>query len=271
MDKKLKELDRILTDMSSFVVAFSGGVDSTFLVHRASKLKKVRFAALTITTPYVPGREINEAREFCTAHSIDHSVIEVPFPESIRHNPVERCYLCKKELFGAIRKYAADNNYNFVADGTNADDFLDFRPGIKALKEMAVRSPLQEAGLTKNDIRHASESAGLETWDKPSNACFLTRIPYDTVVTDNDLRKIAPAEQYLFEKGFFGARVRIHGDIARIECMPGYLGRIVNDPHRDQIIENLKKIGFRFISLDLEGYRTGSMNPEGKHHEQEGT
>ncbi|HVN59368.1 MAG TPA: ATP-dependent sacrificial sulfur transferase LarE [Bacteroidales bacterium] len=262
MHKKLKKLDNILHGMESFVIAFSGGVDSTFLVHRASMLKKIKFSAITIVTPYVPKKEIEEAIEFCTAAGVSHSVIEVGFPEAVRHNPVERCYLCKKELFQSVRDYSVANGFKYIADGTNHDDSLDFRPGIKALREMEVRSPLQEAGMTKQDVRDASSEAGLSTWDKPSNACLLTRIPYNTLITDEDLKKVEMAEQYLFEKGFVGTRVRIHGDAARIECMPGYLSKLVNNPERELIVGNLKKIGFRFISLDLEGYRTGSMNPE---------
>jgi uncharacterized protein len=263
-DNKVKLLESILKEMNSFVIAFSGGVDSTFLLHRASRMKGVKYTAVTIRTPYIPEREINEASEFCREYNIRHEVVDLPFPEGIRENPVERCYICKKKLFGHLKEFAEKNNFRYIADGTNSDDRGDYRPGLKALTEMGIRSPLMEAGFTKQEIRELSHLDGLPTWDKPAYACLLTRIPYDTIVTESDLRKIEEAEQYLFEKGFYGARVRIHGDIARIECMPGYLDKIVNHPHREQLIGKFKKIGFRFISLDLEGYRTGSLNPDKK-------
>ena len=262
LNKKLENLDAVLKDLKSFVIAYSGGVDSTFLLHRASEQKKLKVAAVTIRTSYIPKREIDEAAEFCNTNGINHIILDVSFPEEIRHNPIERCYLCKKLLFAQIKSFADKNGYNYIVDGTNADDNDDFRPGLKALAEMGIRSPLMESGLVKHEIRELSRKAELPTWDKPAYACLLTRIPYNTIVTENDLKMVEKAEQFLFEKGFPGTRVRIHGDVARIECMPGYINKIIQEPERDHIIENLRKIGFRYISLDLEGYRTGSLNPD---------
>lgn len=263
-ENKSNKLDNILKELKSFVVAFSGGVDSSFLLHRANAIGNINVLGVTIRTPYVPKREIDEAVEFTTTYGINHKIIDVSFPEIIRHNPVERCYLCKKALFGKIMDYAKDNGYKYVADGTNADDMGDFRPGLRALKEMEVRSPLYEANLTKQEIRELSHKAGLPSWDMPAMACLLTRIPYDTEVSDGMLGMIEQAENQLLEKGYPGTRVRVHGDIARIECLPGYIEKIISDPDREKIVSNLKQIGFRYISLDLEGYRTGSMNPEMK-------
>jgi pyridinium-3,5-biscarboxylic acid mononucleotide sulfurtransferase len=261
-DNKSKKLDSILTDLRSFVIAFSGGVDSSFLAYRAKKLDRIRMIAITIRTPYMPDREIDEAKEFADSHGITHKIIEVDFPEIIRHNPRERCYLCKKTLFSRIAGFASENGYQYILDGTNTDDTGEIRPGLKALKELSVRSPLAEAGLTKKEIRELLLKEDLSIWDKPAMACLLTRIPYETRVSAGMLRMIERAEDFLFEKGYPGTRVRLHGDVARIECMPGYLSKIINDPEREQIVANLKEIGFRYISLDLEGYRTGSMNPE---------
>jgi uncharacterized protein len=264
LNRKLENLDTILKDLKSFVIAFSGGVDSTFLLHRASILKRLKIAAITIKTPYIPKREIDEAVEFCATHGIDHTILDLSCPEEIIYNPLDRCYLCKKLLFSHIKTFAEEHNFRYIADGSNADDNGDFRPGLKALEEMGIRSPLMESGLVKHEIRELSRKEGLPTWEKPAYACLLTRIPYDTKVTENDLRMVENAEQFLFEKGFPGTRVRIHGDVARIECLPGYLSKIIQEPERDHIINNLKKIGFRYISLDIEGYRTGSFNPDTK-------
>jgi pyridinium-3,5-biscarboxylic acid mononucleotide sulfurtransferase len=261
-DQKSLKLDSILKDLNSFVVAFSGGVDSSFLLHRAHTVRKSGIIAITIRTPYIPSREIDEAIEFTHSFGIKHKIIDIPFPEMIRNNPIDRCYLCKKTIFTDLLNFAKENNYKFVIDGTNADDTGDFRPGIAALKELGIRSPLLEAGLTKKDIRELSRKADLNIWDKPAMACLLTRIPYNTVINEEAIRLVEEAENMLFELGYPGTRVRLHGDLARIECMPGYIEKIIHNPDKESIISNLKKIGFRYVSLDLEGYRTGSSNPE---------
>ena len=260
--QKSSKLDTILKDLNSFVVAFSGGVDSTFLLHRAHKVRKSAIVAITIRTPYIPSREIDDAVEFTRSFGIKHKIIDIAFPEMIRNNPIDRCYLCKKAIFTDLLSFAKKNNFQFVVDGTNADDTGDFRPGIKALNELGIRSPLLESGLTKQDIRELSQEADLDIWDKPAMACLLTRIPYHTEVNEGVLRLVEDAEIMLLELGFPGTRVRIHGDLARIECLPGYFEKIVRNPQKEQIISNLKKIGFRYVSLDLEGYRTGSSDPE---------
>lgn len=259
---KLNKLNSILKGLNSAVVAFSGGVDSSFLLYKAHKIKKSGIIAVTIKTPYIPDREINEATEFTQKYGIKHKILSISFPEIIRHNPVERCYLCKKTLFAQIVDFAAQNQYENILDGSNSDDTGEFRPGMKALKEMGIRSPLLESGLTKNEIRELSHREGLNIWDKPAMACLLTRIPYNTEIKPEMLKMVEEAENILFEAGYPGTRVRIHENVARIECLPGYIDKIILDHLREHIVANLKRIGFRYVSLDMEGYRTGSLNPE---------
>jgi uncharacterized protein len=261
-EQKSSKLDSILKNLNSFVVAFSGGVDSTFLLYRAHAIKKSAVMAITIRTPYIPYREIEEAIEFTSSFGIKHKVIDIAFPENIRSNPPDRCYTCKKTIFSDLLNFAEENKYQFVVDGTNADDTSLYIPGITALKELGIRSPLLESGLTKKDVRELSREADLDVWDKPAMACLLTRIPYDTEINEGTLKLVEEAENMLLELGFPGTRVRIHGDLARIECMPGYIEKIIHNPDKEHIISSLKKIGFRYVSLDLEGYRTGSSNPE---------
>lgn len=261
-DNKRDKLDSILKELKSFVVAFSGGVDSSFLLYRAHALKKLDIIGVTIRTPYIPRKEIDEAVEFAKAYGINHRIIDLSFPETIRNNPLDRCYVCKKTLFSELLSFARNNGYKYVIEGTNADDPGDFRPGLKALRELDIRSPLLEAGLTKKEIRELLRQEGLSVWDKPAMACLLTRIPYNTQVSESMLKMIEQAEYFLLDKGYPGARVRVHGDLARIECLPGYFEKITQNPDKELIINNLKKIGFRYVSLDLEGYRSGSSNPE---------
>lgn len=263
-EDKTGKLDSILRDLKSFVVAFSGGVDSSFLLHRAGSLNLPQVLGVTIRTPYIPEIEISEAVDFAHTYGIKHRIINLPFPESVRENPPERCYICKLTLFNELIAFARANGYDHVIDGTNADDAGEYRPGLKALSELSVRSPLMESGLTKADIREISRREGLPVWDKPAMACLLTRIPYNTEIREDVLRMVEKAERFLSDNGFAGARVRIQGDIARIECDPVNFERLIHKPERELIIRHLKTIGFRFITLDLEGYRTGSFNPEKK-------
>lgn len=264
-ENKRDKLDNILKELKSFVVAFSGGVDSSFLLHRANSLKKLDFIGVTIRTPYIPASEIEEASEFARTFGINHHILDLPFPESVRDNPPDRCYICKKTLFNELIAFAANNGFKHVVEGTNADDTGTYRPGLRALSELEIRSPLLEAGLTKKEIREFLHSEGLSIWDKPAMACLLTRIPYNTEVSEGALRMVENAESYLFEKGYPGTRVRIHGDLARIECLPGYFEKIIGNNEKEDIINNLKKIGFRYVSLDLEGYRSGSSDQVIRH------
>lgn len=259
-DRKSEKLNTILSELDSVVVAFSGGVDSSFLLHRANILRLSDVMAVTVRTSYIPSREISDAEDFAGKRGIRHNIINLDFPETIRHNPGNRCYLCKKTIFSELMAFAERNNLKHVIDGSNADDSEDYRPGLRALRELSIRSPLMEAGLTKQEIRELCKKEGLDVWDKPAMACLLTRIPYETPVSDKMLRMIEAGESLLFESGFPGSRVRIHGDVARIECMPGYIEKFIQKNIRDQVVSELKKIGFSYVSLDLEGYRTGSTN-----------
>jgi len=260
-ENKSEKLTKILSEIESAVIAFSGGVDSSFLLYIADKIKKDAVTAVTIRTPYIAAREIKYAVEFTEKLGINHKIIDVDTPLIIKNNPVERCYHCKKALFNYLIDFAKNNNYKTILDGSNADDTNDFRPGMKALKELGIRSPLLEAGLSKNEIRELLRKENLDVWNRPSMTCMLTRIPYNTEIKDETLNMIEEAEEILFKKGYPGTRVRVHEDVARVECIPDYIEKIITDPDRKQIVANIKKLGFRYVSLDMEGYRTGSMNP----------
>lgn len=260
-DDKLEKLAGILNSAGPAVIAFSGGVDSSFLLYMAHKIQAGTIVAATVRTPYMPSREIEQATQFAGSYGIRHHIIDIDTPAVIANNPDDRCYHCKKAIFTRIAGFAKSTAAATIFDGSNSDDLNEYRPGMKALRELQVRSPLLEAGLTKNDIREHLRREGLGIWNMPAMTCMLTRIMHNTPVTPEMLRMIEESEDCLCAKGYRGARVRVHGDVARIECPQELVEKICEATERKQIVEKLKHAGFRYITLDMEGYRTGSMNP----------
>ncbi len=258
---KTNNLKTLLADMGGCVIGFSGGVDSTLLFAVAAEVLGQRVLAVTATSETYPVRELNEARELATRIGGRHRVIvseELDIPE-FRHNPRNRCYYCKHELFGKLRAIADQEGLPHVLDGTNLDDRGDHRPGRQAAGEIGVRSPLEEAGFTKQDIRDLSREMGLPTWDKPAFACLSSRFPYGTAITAERVRTVGQAEESLRELGFRTLRVRYHGDVARLELGPDEFAQAVGAV-RDEVVERVKRAGFAYVALDLQGYRSGSMN-----------
>lgn len=241
-------------------VAFSGGVDSSLLAYAAHEALGDRMLAITVCTPYIPDWEIAEARLFAAKYHIAHEIIELAIPTDITFNPADRCYLCKKALFKAIRSRATEIGIHTVIEGSNKDDLNDYRPGMRALKELGIISPLLEAGMSKEAVRAISRQAGLATWDKPAYACLLSRIPYHTEITVRELERIARAETVLRDLQIFGARVRSHGDIARVEVPAALFSTLLQSELRTVIVTKIKNCGYKYITLDLEGYKMGSLN-----------
>lgn len=259
-NEKYIELVKYLKNLGKVVLAFSGGVDSTFLLKAAKEALGDNVKAVTILSPYIPKWEIAEAQELVKELGINHEIIEAPIIDSIKFNPEDRCYLCKTAVFSMILSFAKDQGYNYVIDGTNFDDIKDYRPGLKALKELEVKSPLLECELTKAEIRAFSKELGLKTWDKPSYACLLTRIPYGNELKVEYFDKIENAEKYMMSIGFRAVRVRCHGDLARVEVSRDDRSKLFNEVLLDEISKNIKECGFKYVSLDLQGYRVGSFN-----------
>ncbi len=259
-EEKEKKLAVLLEKCMPLAVAFSGGVDSTYLLHEAVKAGKEKVTALIMKTPSVPERELDEAVAFCKSRGISFFVLPAdPFSAAgFRENGRDRCYICKHFLFSALLEKAKEEGIPFVADGTNADDRKEFRPGLRALKELDIRSPLAEAGLTKKEIRELSEKEGLPTWNKPSFSCLATRFPYGEELTVEKLRRTEAAENLLAELGFTQRRVRVHGNLARIEVLPAEIPLLLE--RRDMISSRLEELGFLYTTVDLKGFRSGSMD-----------
>ena len=254
-DPKYEKLIHYLVNLGDAAIAFSGGVDSTFLLMAAHEALGDKVLAITVRTPYIPEWEINEARDFSAKLGVKHLIIEIPLENEILNNPENRCYLCKRIIFKKLRDAAAREGFINLLDGTNSDDSEKNRPGMKALRELNILSPLKENGFNKKDIRNYSRIKNLPTWEKPAYACLLTRIPYNNRVDNDMLKKIEKAEKFLIDLGIKAVRVRIHGDLARIETEPILIKKIFEENLFKLISERLKDFGFKYVTLDLEGYR----------------
>jgi len=262
LKRKAARLRKLVRSMESAAVAFSGGADSTLVARIAKDELGSNAVAVTIESPLLPSRELKAARNVAKSMRVEHVVIQRnPLDDpAFSGNPVDRCYVCKLEGFRLIRKLADDRGLREVLDGTNAEDGCDYRPGSKARKELGIRSPLAEAGLSKSEVRRLSADLRLPTAKKSASACLASRIPYGETLTTEKLEMVERAEEFLAAKGFKGARVRAHGPIARIEVSGKEIARLCSARTRAAIVRKLKGLGFTYVTIDAEGYRTGSMD-----------
>jgi pyridinium-3,5-biscarboxylic acid mononucleotide sulfurtransferase len=262
LDAKLARMREIFAPMSSVIVAFSGGVDSTFVLKVAYDTIGDRVLALTTTSPTMPDEDRDSALAMAQVIGAHHLIVESNELEipGYSANPLNRCYLCKHNLFTVCEAKAAELGIDNIVDGLNLDDLHDYRPGMQAASEKRVRHPLVEAELSKAEIRELSRAMRLPTWDRPASPCLSSRFPYGTEITVEGLAKVAAGERILHAMGFKVARVRFHGEVARLELERSEIARIFETQNRDIVDREFKKIGFRFVAIDLKGFRSGSLN-----------
>ncbi|WP_242840982.1 ATP-dependent sacrificial sulfur transferase LarE [Butyrivibrio sp. AE3004] len=262
LEEKYINLQNIIRNYDRLAIAFSGGVDSTFLLKVARDVLLDNVVAITARSVSFPEREHKESEDFCKVSGIKQIVVDVDQMsiEGFKNNPPDRCYLCKKVIFETIIESAKQLGIDVVAEGSNADDVCDYRPGMRAIAELKVKSPLKEADLSKDEIRTLSKELGLPTWSKPSFACLATRFVYGQEITEEKIKMAGKAEELLFDLGFTQARCRVHENMARIEIMQDEFEKILQNDIRTRIAKEIKALGFSYVALDLQGYRTGSMN-----------
>ena len=262
VEEKRQQLVNIINDMGSVIVAYSGGVDSAFLAAVAHEVLGEKALSVTANSPSLAPSELEDAIALATDQQIYYEIIETKETEreDYQANNPDRCFFCKDELYSHLIKFADQRGYAVITNGTNVDDLGDYRPGLEAAKQYGVRSPLVEADLTKQDIRDLSKEMGLPTWDKPAQACLSSRIPYGTMVTVEALTRIAKAEHFLRSKGFKQLRVRHHDTVARIEIEPKDFSALLDESIRTDITEYFKSIGYSYVTMDMNGFRSGSLN-----------